>query len=74
MTRASLSGLLIGAELAAARPYWLGLPVAVIGSGEQPKAYMRALVRQGLSPTLTDADEMTRAGLIRARAILKETT
>ena len=30
--RARLSGLLIGAELAAARPYWLGRDVVLIGA------------------------------------------
>ncbi|MCR9088354.1 MAG: 2-dehydro-3-deoxygalactonokinase [Rhodobacteraceae bacterium] len=74
VTRARLSGQLIGAELAAARPYWLGLPVAVIGSGDQSGAYVRALSNQGLATTLADADAMTRAGLIRARALLKEPT
>ena len=30
--RAKLSALLIGAELAAAKPYWLGQPIALIGA------------------------------------------
>ena len=45
--RARLSGLLIGAELAAAKPYWLGQRVAVLGAGDLAALYARAL--DGLS-------------------------
>ena len=41
--RARLSGTLIGAELAAARPYWLGQKVAVIGAQAVSATYLRAL-------------------------------
>ncbi|PWR00793.1 2-keto-3-deoxy-galactonokinase [Meridianimarinicoccus roseus] len=64
--RARLSGLLIGAELAAARPYWLGQPVAVIGEGAIAAPYVTALSRQGTAPVQADAGAMTRAGLIAA--------
>jgi len=41
--RARLSGLLIGMELAAARPYWLGQPVTLIGAEKLSAHYSRAL-------------------------------
>ncbi|MAY89399.1 MAG: 2-keto-3-deoxy-galactonokinase [Pseudooceanicola sp.] len=55
-----LQGLLIGAELAAARPYWLGQQVAVIGPGA---AYVTALETQGVPVIRTDEVAMTLAGL-----------
>lgn len=70
--RARLSGLLIGAELAAARPYWLGHEVAVIGALAPGQAYVRALAMQGLTAGLEDAEAMTLAGLAAARARLGE--
>ena len=38
--RAQLSGLLIGTELAAAKPYWLGQQIAVIGDSKLAKLYV----------------------------------
>jgi 2-dehydro-3-deoxygalactonokinase len=70
--RARLSGLLIGAELAGARPYWLGQQVAVIGDGPVARPYLSALEAQGLSPIRCDAAAMTRAGLNAARLHLKD--
>lgn len=67
--RARLSGFLIGAELAAARPYWLGQPVVIIGTDEIARAYASALARQGATPQLADASACTLAGLIAARRI-----
>ncbi len=61
--RARLSGLLIGTELAAARPYWLGQPVALVGSPRLSAAYARALAAQGLDADLLPADDCTLAGL-----------
>lgn len=72
--RAQLSGLLIGAELAAARPYWLGQHVALIGDDKLCKAYADALGAQGLPVERTDAERMTLEGLKAAHAGLKETT
>ncbi|MEN8656767.1 2-dehydro-3-deoxygalactonokinase [Marivita sp.] len=72
--RARLSGLLIGAELAAARPYWLGQHVALIGDDKLCKAYADALGAQGLPVERTDAERMTLEGLKAAYAGLKETT
>jgi len=62
-SRARLSGLLIGAELAAARGYWLGLDVAVMGNAGLPAAYARALTTQGVRPRALNADSLTLDGL-----------
>ena len=64
--RARLSGLLIGAELAAARPYWLGMNLAIIGSTDTTTPYARALQNQGALATVADAERMTLAGLTAA--------
>ncbi len=50
--RARLSGLLIGAELAAAKPYWLGRDVVVIGASSLARNYAAALTAQGARPTI----------------------
>nr|WP_256370569.1 2-dehydro-3-deoxygalactonokinase [Thalassococcus sp. S3] len=71
--RAYLSGLLIGAELAATRAYWLGQNLAVIGSREVTEHYAQALSLQGAPAVIADADRMTLAGLIEAYRSLKET-
>lgn len=65
--RARLSGLLIGTELAASKPFWLGQEVAIVGSEALAKSYARALVTQGGSPRLVPATEATLAGLTAAR-------
>jgi 2-dehydro-3-deoxygalactonokinase len=70
--RARLSGLLIGAELAAARPYWLGQHIAVIGAAALARAYVDALGQQGSPAILAGGNSMTLAGLAAARAILKD--
>ncbi len=65
--RARLSGLLIGTELAAAKPFWLGQNVAIVGSPILARSYARALVTQGSAPRLIDATQATLAGLDAAR-------
>ena len=69
--RARLSGLLIGAELAGARPYWLGREVVLIGADRLAEAYRAALALGGLAARIVDATAMTRAGLAAARAQLQ---
>ena len=64
--RAALSGYLIGAELAAARPYWLGQNLAILGTGRQARAYAAGLLAQGVSAMLVDAERATLAGLTSA--------
>jgi len=69
--RARLSGLLIGAELAGARPYWLGQQIAVIGAGKISSHYIKALELQGTPATQVQGDSVTLAGLIAAYRRLK---
>lgn len=66
--RARLSGLLIGAELAAARPYWLGQAVVVIGSDTLATAYVRALAAQGVVAQAEPGSALVLAGLRGLRA------
>jgi 2-dehydro-3-deoxygalactonokinase len=64
--RAQLSGLLIGAELAAARPYWLGARVVLVGSPALTALYARALAAMGAPSQTLPAKDCTIAGLARA--------
>ncbi|WP_050523215.1 2-dehydro-3-deoxygalactonokinase [Pseudorhodobacter wandonensis] len=66
VARSTLSGLLIGWELAAAKPYWLGQEVALVGSPALSALYARALVAQGVQVSEADAQAATLAGLHRA--------
>jgi len=61
--RARLSGLLIGAELAAARPYWLGQRVTLVGASALSAVYGRALKAQGIDATSLSVTDCTLAGL-----------
>lgn len=68
--RARLSGLLIGAELAGARAYWLGREVVLIGAPALATAYRDALALAGLEARVVDATAMTRGGLVAAHELL----
>lgn len=72
VARARLSGLLIGAELAAMRPYWLGQAVAVVGAGTLAGAYAAALRLQGLAPEVADQRDVTLKGLTAVRRRILE--
>ena len=74
VARARLSGLLIGAELAATKPYWLGQQIAVIGAGTLAGLYVTALAAQSAPATQVNADRATLAGLTAAWRRWKETT
>ena len=69
--RSRLSGLLIGSELAATKPYWLGQQVAVIGNDHLSAAYRTALQTQSVPALQTRADHITVAGLTTAYRLLK---
>lgn len=71
VARARLSGLLIGAELAAAKPYWLGQQIAVIGAGGLSKLYADALAAHHVPATQVQAASITVAGLTAAYQNLK---
>lgn len=65
--RARLSGLLIGMELAAARPYWLGQRVMIVGSPALAALYDMGLQAQGAMVETGAADQLTVAGLVAAK-------
>lgn len=75
---AELSGLLwgylIGAELAAARPYWLGQNLTLIGADVHAAPYAAALEAQGLPVTRAQVPPMALAGLIQARRVHRKQT
>jgi len=66
--KARLSGLLIGMELAGARPYWLGQAVAIVGSEGISASYARALKGLGVEARLVKGGEAVLAGLASTRA------
>ncbi|WP_068114059.1 2-dehydro-3-deoxygalactonokinase [Tropicimonas marinistellae] len=70
--RSRLSGLLIGAELAAARPYWLGQNVAIVGAKGISARYASALSALGVSATIADGGQITLKGLAAARSLASE--
>lgn len=72
VARARLSGALIGAELAATRPYWLGQDVVVAAAPALADLYARALMAQGASVRPMDAAPLTLAGLARLRMTMKD--
>ena len=71
--RTRMSGLLIGAELAAAKPYWLGQQVVIVGDRAVARAYESALNSQGAMVRCVDAENMTLAGLTAAYEQVKVT-
>lgn len=69
--QAGLSGLLIGAEIAAARPYWLGQNLVALGPEPLTSRYARALATQGAALTTGAADAAARAGLCAYRVEMR---
>lgn len=69
-----LSGLLIGAEIAAARRRFGGAHVTVIGTPSLADRYRRALRQSSSTVDLKDGTALTLAGLAAARAALMETS
>lgn len=61
-----LWGACLGAELAAARAYWLGQNVALIASGVAAPAYRFALESQFIPFTEADEERLTLLGFLRA--------
>ena len=64
--RARLSGLLLGMELAATKPYWLGQIVILIGAPALCDLYHASLRAQGVMVDTVDATTVTLAGLAAA--------
>lgn len=65
---AQMSGLLVGAELAAMRPYWLGQRVAVIGEADAIAPYQHGLTAQGVMVEPMSGASLALAGLATSRA------
>ena len=65
-----LSGYLLGMELAASRPYWLGQRIALVAAGRHAERYAAALDEVGASHEIFDPDTCVLAGLSAARATL----
>lgn len=59
----TLWGALLGAELAAARVYWLGQQVVLIGEGRAAEALQAALAVQGVPVERANDTEMLLAGM-----------
>ena len=55
---------LIGADLAAARRWWLGHQLRIVGDGALAQGFSDALMTQGAPVALTDTDTATRRGLL----------
>lgn len=65
-TRARLSGLLIGLELAGARPYWLGQEVVILGESALAEIYRTALAAQSAMVRTVSVEGVTLTGLTAA--------
>jgi 2-dehydro-3-deoxygalactonokinase len=63
LARGRLSGLLIGAELAAAQAWWAGSDVVIVGNGAQAMLYADALRLLGREARFVDTTKITLAGL-----------
>ncbi len=59
----AITGHLIGAELAAAQPYWLGQQAAVIGEGTLNVPYTDALSAQGCPTSSHDSADLIQPAL-----------
>ena len=73
VARARLSGTLIGWELAAAKPWWLGCDVTIIGAPALSSLYEQALRAQGVPAALMSVEDATLAGLAAAHQQFKTT-
>ena len=60
---AAVTGHLIGAELAAARAYWLGQEIAVTGDNAVAAGYEAGLVAQGCAVARCSSEELAGKGL-----------
>jgi 2-dehydro-3-deoxygalactonokinase len=60
--------------LVAARPYWLGQEVVILGEDAVAAAYLTALQTQGVTARQVPVETITLAGLTAAYHRMKETT
>lgn len=68
VSRARLSGLLLGLELAGTKPYWLGRDVVIVGAPALSDLYVTALAEQGVTARHMDGSDLSLAGIRAARA------
>lgn len=66
MARSMLSGILLGAEIAAVKSLIRGQKVVIIGAEQLCDIYQLALQKTGIQPVLFEAAAMTKAGLYAA--------
>lgn len=66
ISRARLSGLLIGFELEAMRNYWQGSRVALLGDSTLCEHYTRALMQRDAQVQCLDSQSLTLDGLVHA--------
>lgn len=71
-TLGHLSGLIIGAEIGAARPIWQDSPVSIVGAPGISQLYARALTDQDASVQQFDGSELVLSGLIAAHHQLQD--
>jgi len=64
--RATLSGLIIGAELAGSKSFWFGQIVALIGEPKLSQLYGEALESLGVTSQVFDPKQLTLMGLSKA--------
>jgi len=68
--RSKLSGYIIGAELAGAKPYWLGQNIVILANDDLSKMYKAALEGQGVFAQEMDATKCTLDGLAQAFSLI----
>ncbi|MEO1314329.1 MAG: 2-dehydro-3-deoxygalactonokinase [Pseudomonadota bacterium] len=68
---ATLSGHLLGLEIAGSKPYWLGQEIALMASGRHAERYAAALTEVGAPFTVYDPDACVLAGLRAAHLTLQ---
>ena len=68
--RSKLSGYIIGAELAGAKPYWLGQNIVILAKDDLSKMYKAALEGQGVFAQEMDATKCTLDGLAQAFSLI----
>lgn len=66
VARSRLSGTLIGWDLAASKPWWLGCDVTIIGATALSSLYEQALRAQGVPAATMSVEDATLAGLTAA--------
>ena len=71
--RSRLSGLLVGLELAGARPFWADGDVVLIGADTVSRLYAGGLAANGVSARCLDAEATTLAGLSAAHEQIRGT-